>query len=51
MRIDHRGGDISMAEQLLDRADVFACFEKMCRKAVAERMTRNLLENSSTLNG
>jgi hypothetical protein len=36
VRVDHRGADVAVSEQFLDRADVIASFKKMGR----ERMTK-----------
>ncbi len=37
--VDHRGGYIGVSHKFLDRADVVAAFEEMCRKAVPQRVT------------
>ena len=36
MGVDHRGSDVIMAKQYLDRADVMATFEKVGSKGMAE---------------
>jgi hypothetical protein len=46
MRVDHGRGDVLMAEQLLDRADVVAVFEKVRRERVAERMAAGVLRDA-----
>ena len=46
MRVDHRGTDVGMTEQLLYRADVFAVFEQVGGKAVSQRMASGLLLNA-----
>ncbi len=38
MRIDLRGGDVGMAEHLLDRADLGAMRQQMRGKAVAQHV-------------
>src|SRR6478672_10380798 len=38
VRVDHRGADVAMPEQLLDGPDVVAGFEQMGGEAVAQRM-------------
>ena len=43
LRIDLRGGDIAVAEHLLQGMQVRAVFEQMGRKAVTQRMRRDLL--------
>ena len=35
MRVNHRGADILMAEELLDRANIIAVFQKVGRKRMA----------------
>lgn len=39
MGVNHRGFDIAMAKQFLDRTDIVAIFKQMCGKRVPERMT------------
>ena len=41
--IDHGGGDVAMAQQLLDGADIVAVFNEMCCETVAQRVTAALL--------
>src|SRR5262245_50351163 len=43
VRVDHRGVDIAVAEQLLERADVVAGFEQVGGKAVPQRMRADRL--------
>ena len=43
LRIDLRGGNVAVAEHLLDRAKICTVFEQMRREAVAERMRRDIL--------
>jgi len=38
MSIDHRGFDVFMPEEFLDRADIIAAFYKMCRERMPESM-------------
>jgi hypothetical protein len=38
--VNHRRAHITVPEQLLDRADVVAGFEQMCRKGMTQRVTR-----------
>ena len=44
VRIDHRRAHVLVAKQLLDRADVIAVLQQMCRKGVPKRI-RTLLMN------
>lgn len=39
MSVDHCRTDIRMSQQFLNRANVFARFQQMSRKAVAQRVT------------
>ena len=43
LRIDLRGGNVAVAEHLLDGAQISAVFKQMGRKAVAERVRRDIL--------
>ncbi len=43
MRIDHRGPDVGMTKERLNRADIVIGLEKMGRKRVAKRMSGNTL--------
>src|SRR5688572_1955527 len=43
MRVDHRRGDVAVAEQLLDCADVVAVFKEMRGKRVTEGVTARVL--------
>ena len=47
VRVDHRGRDIAMPEELLDGSDVVARFEQVGREAVAERVTRSGFRDAS----
>ena len=51
MRIDHRGADITVAKEFLNRADVVPVFEKMGRKRMSERMRCSGLGDSRLMNG
>jgi len=44
VRIDHRRAHVLVAKQLLDRADVIAVLQQMCREGVPQRI-RTLLMN------
>lgn len=44
--VDHRGADVAVAEQLLDRADVVAVFEQVGREGVAQRVAGDALGNA-----
>ena len=46
MEVDHGGVDIGVAEQVLDRADVGAGFEKMGRERVAHRVSCGALRDA-----
>ena len=43
LRVDLRGGNVAVAEHLLDGAQISAVFKQMGRKAVAERVRRDIL--------
>src|SRR5262249_17716567 len=43
VRVDHRGLEVAMAEQLLDGADVGSALQQMCRERVAERVAGDRL--------
>jgi len=51
MRIDHGCLNILMAKQVLNLSDVYPTMEKVCRKAVAECVDRDMLYNTRFLNG
>jgi len=40
VQVDHRGGDLFMTEQLLDRVQMGSGFQQMSREAMAKRMHR-----------
>src|SRR5512135_411919 len=46
MGVNHRRGDIGMAEQFLHRADVVIAFKKVRGKGMPEDMTAHLLSQS-----
>lgn len=46
MRIDHRGADVLVPEQLLDGADVVSRFEQMCSEGVTERVATHMLDDA-----
>src|SRR6059036_1314846 len=43
VRIDHRGTDVPVPEQFLDRADVITGFEQMGRERMAQRILTLLM--------
>src|SRR5262249_22621569 len=49
MRIDHRRSQITMAEKLLDRANVRAIFQEMRRKGMPQGMARHAPRDASPL--
>ena len=51
MRVDHRGGDVPVPEQILDRADVIAVFQEMGGERVPEGMAGGGLRDSGSPNG
>jgi len=48
MRVDHRGADILVAEQLLDGPDVVTLLEQVGGKRVTEGVARGRLGNPGT---
>ena len=51
MRIDFSGFDILVTELFLHGADIRARFEQVSRKGMPQRMTGNVLFNTSSLRG
>jgi hypothetical protein len=51
MEIDHGGGDIGMAEEVLDGPDVGSGFEKMRRKRVSQGVGGDPLGNARFAHG
>ena len=51
MGVHHRGADVGVPEQLLDRADVMTRFEQMRRERVPQRMRRGGLRNAGAPQG
>jgi hypothetical protein len=49
--VDHRGADLLVAKQLLDRADIIASFQKVGREGVTEGVGRDVLWNSGSNSG
>ena len=49
VRVQHRGRDVLVPQQLLDRADVVAGFQQMGREGMSERMTTHALGNAAPL--
>jgi len=47
--VDHRGADVAVTQELLDRADVGSKLEKVHRDSVPERVRRGLLRNAGHL--
>jgi hypothetical protein len=47
MRIDHRGFDIAMAQQFLDRSNVVATLEQMSGKGMPEGVRKALISGSA----
>jgi hypothetical protein len=45
VRVDHRGAQVGVPQQLLDRADILAILQQVCGKAVPQRMAGGLFEN------
>ena len=43
LRIDLRGGNVAVSKHLLNGAQISTIFKQMSRKAVPERMRRNIL--------
>src|SRR5437762_541853 len=46
MGVDHRGADIIMSKQFLNRSDVIPVFEQMCCKRMPQRMATGRFANS-----
>ena len=51
MGVDHRGADVLVTEELLDRPDVVAGFQEVRREGVAERVGRDVFGNSGGAGG
>jgi hypothetical protein len=51
MRIDHRGTDVPVAEELLDGADVVVVLEQVGREGVSEGVARGELGNARGADG
>ena len=51
MGISHGGGDVFMAKQILDGANVISVFEKVCGEGMTERMTGHFFLNTRLVNG
>jgi hypothetical protein len=51
VRIDHRRGHVTVAKELLDRADVMAALEEMGGERMSEGMTRDPLLQASLTAG
>jgi hypothetical protein len=51
MRINHRGSDVLVAEQLLDSANVVAGFQHVRGKAMAQAVTCGVLLNAGFRDG
>ncbi len=51
MGIDHGGGEVFMAEQFLDGADIVAVLEQMGGEAMAKGVAAGRFRNASRANG
>ena len=50
MRVNLGRGDMAMAKELLDRADIVAVFKKLRRETVSQRVSRSMLRDLRPLN-
>src|SRR6266404_9197860 len=51
VRVDHRGGDVLVAEELLHGPDVVSGFQKMCCERMPERMAARWFANPGGVHG
>src|SRR5215510_15055501 len=51
VRVDHRGGDIFVPQQLLDRANVIPVHQHMRSETVTERVRRRSLHHTGVPDG
>ncbi len=51
MRVDHRRGDVGVAQKVLDSADGIASLEKVSREGVSKRVTRGALRERGRARG
>jgi hypothetical protein len=51
MRVDHRGADVAVTEELLDGPDVVVVLEQVSGKGVSERVARGELGNTCGTDG
>ena len=50
MRVNLGRGDMAMAKELLDRADIVAVFKKLRRETVSQRVGGSMLRDLRPLN-